>query len=82
MPGRRTVGGHPLAEARRKKGMSQNDLAEAGGVNRTTIYRIEKGEPPGVLLAIVLARAVGKSVEDLWGAEATAADDSTASSPP
>lgn len=72
MPGRRTVGAHPLAEARRKKGMSQNDLAEAGGVNRTTIYRIEKGEPPGVLLAIVLARAVGKSVEELWGAEATA----------
>ena len=68
--GRPTVGSHPVAEARRAKGLSQNDLATAVGVDRTTVYRIEKGDPPGVFLAILLASVLGKSVEDLWGAEA------------
>lgn len=75
MPGRRTVGSHPLALARSEKGLSQKSLADAVGVDRTTIYRIENGEPPGLILAINLARAVGRTVEDLWGDEATAGRD-------
>jgi DNA-binding XRE family transcriptional regulator len=62
-----TSGTHRLAEARRKKKLNQRQLAERSGIHRTTLYRIEKGELPRVNNAISLARAVGKTVEWLWG---------------
>lgn len=58
---------HPLAAAREKRGWSLAKLAEVSGVDRTTIHKIEKGHEPGVKKAICLARAVEKTVEEIWG---------------
>lgn len=60
---------HPLTEARTARKMSLGRLAGASGVDRSTIFRIEEGHEPGVTKAIKLARAVGMTVEELWGAE-------------
>lgn len=60
---------HPLREAREERGWSLQDLADAAGLDRTTIYKIEKGHEPGVTKAIKLASAVEKTVEDLWGGQ-------------
>ena len=47
--------------------MTQIELAEHAGVTRQTIIAIEKGNyTPSVLLAIHLAEALNKSVEDIF----------------
>ncbi len=58
--------GARLAAAREERGWSLGRLAEVSGVERTTIHKIEKGHEPGVRKAISLARAVGKTVEEIW----------------
>lgn len=52
---------------RTKKGMTQEDLAEAVGVTRQTVIAIEKGNyTPSVALALALAQVFSSSVEKLF----------------
>jgi putative transcriptional regulator len=52
---------------RDKKGITQEDLAEATGVTRQTIIAIEKGNyTPSVLLAIKLAKFFKVPVEKVF----------------
>ena len=52
---------------RDKKGITQEDLAEATGVTRQTIIAIEKGNyTPSVLLAINLAKFFKVPVEKVF----------------
>jgi putative transcriptional regulator len=47
--------------------MSQQDLADALGVTRQTIFSIEKGKfIPSTLLAIKIAKFFNKKVEDVF----------------
>ncbi len=56
-----------VQEARQKKGITQEDLAQAVGVSRQTIIAIEKGNyTPSVALALTLANFFKKHVEDLF----------------
>lgn len=52
---------------RKKKGITQEDVARAVGVSRQTIIAIEKGNyTPSVLLALKLANHFGCPVEDIF----------------
>jgi len=52
---------------RKKRHVTQEEVASAVGVTRQTIIAIEKGNyTPSVLLAIKLARFFNTSVEDLF----------------
>lgn len=56
-----------LREARIEKGWTQAELAEAVGVSRKTINTVENGIfVPSTVLALKLARALGKPVERLF----------------
>jgi putative transcriptional regulator len=56
-----------LREARTAQGLTQADLAELVGVSRKTINTVENGIfIPSTLLALKLARALGKPVESLF----------------
>lgn len=47
--------------------MSQSEFAERIGENRTHFNKICIGEvEPGVLKAIKIAKALGKTVEEVW----------------
>jgi DNA-binding XRE family transcriptional regulator len=50
----RTLGGH-IAEARIRRRMSQQNLADRIGVSRLTIIRIERGHPRVEIAAFVAA---------------------------
>jgi putative transcriptional regulator len=51
-------------------GLTQEDLAQSVGVSRQAIYSIESGKyVPSVQLALKIAKAVGKSVEELFSLE-------------
>ena len=53
--------------ARKDKELTQADLAELVGVTRQTVIAIEKGNyTPSVLLALKLAQALSKKVEELF----------------
>ena len=55
-----------LAQARRKRGLSQDRLAELSGVSRVTISRIESGkESPRVQTVYRLARVLKVRVTDI-----------------
>jgi len=58
----------PLKIALVKKDMTQGKLATAVDVSETSISSIvrEKSKPD-VLLALKIAKAVGATVEELWG---------------
>jgi DNA-binding XRE family transcriptional regulator len=63
--------GTPVRDARRAAGLSQAALADAAGVSRQAVGAIEAGlHRPGVDAALAIARAVGRSAEDLFGAPA------------
>lgn len=56
-----------VASARKACAQTQAELAECVGVTRQTIIAIEKGNyNPSVLLALKLAAALGKKVEELF----------------
>ena len=53
--------------ARAEKDLSQEQLAELAGVTRQTISAVENCQyVPSALLAFVLARCLGKPVEELF----------------
>ncbi|MCB0880991.1 MAG: helix-turn-helix transcriptional regulator [Thermoleophilia bacterium] len=66
----RSGGAGEAIRARRKgAGLTQQTLAGAVGVSRQTIISMETGDyAPSVYLALKVARALGTSVEALWGA--------------
>ena len=56
-----------ILEHRMKKNMTQQDLAEAVGVRRETIGRLEKGQyNPSLKLAMDLAEILDASIYDLF----------------
>lgn len=56
-----------VAPIRKVNRITQADLAETVGVTRQTIIAIEKGNyTPSVVLAIKLAKNLGKRVEELF----------------
>jgi putative transcriptional regulator len=56
-----------LRVARAERGLSQEQLARLAGVTRQTISSVETGQyVPSALLAFVLARRLGKRVEELF----------------
>jgi transcriptional regulator with XRE-family HTH domain len=58
--------GRMLSEARRKKRISQEMLADELGLSRTSITNIEKGRQPVQLYSLYLiARLLGTDVKDL-----------------
>ncbi|WP_454278604.1 helix-turn-helix transcriptional regulator [Sphingomonas sp. Marseille-Q8236] len=62
--------GNDLKAARESAGLTQGALAEVIGVSRKTINTVENGVfQPSTLLALKLARALGRSVESLFWIE-------------
>lgn len=56
-----------IAEQRIKKNMTQTELAEAVGVRRETIGRLEKGQyNPSLKLAMDIGKILEASVYDLF----------------
>jgi putative transcriptional regulator len=59
-----------LLDLRAERGLTQAALAEMVGVSRKTINTVENGVfVPSTLLALKLARALGKPVEDIFSLE-------------
>lgn len=60
--------GERIRAARKEAGLTQQGLAAAVEVSRQTIIAMETGDyAPSVFLAVKVARALGATVEDLWG---------------
>jgi DNA-binding XRE family transcriptional regulator len=60
--------GHPLAAARERAGLTQQQLAERVDVGRVSIARIETGtRSPSMALARRIADTLGESLEALFG---------------
>ncbi|WP_258725314.1 helix-turn-helix transcriptional regulator [Cellulomonas sp. NS3] len=58
-----------VRQRRRALRITQAELAEASEVSRQTIIAIEQGDyAPSVFLALRIARTLGSTVEDLFGA--------------
>jgi putative transcriptional regulator len=62
------MAGTRIRAARREAGLTQQGLSAAVEVSRQTIIAMETGDyAPSVYLAVKVARALGVSVESLWG---------------
>ena len=56
-----------LRAFRRKKGLTQEQLAEIVGVRRETIMRLEKAQyNPSLKLAVDISRAVEAPIEEIF----------------
>lgn len=57
-----------IADLRKKKGMTQEELAEKSGVSRATICSIENGKNKGVSASTLtkLAEALGVKTEKIF----------------
>ncbi|MEM0138518.1 MAG: helix-turn-helix transcriptional regulator [Thermoplasmatales archaeon] len=55
-----------LVQARKNAGMSQQQLADLAGVDRSTYAHYERGKRPTLGRAVRIAKALNKSVEDLF----------------
>lgn len=63
--------GNRLRELRAERDLTQAALAEAVGVSRKTINTVENGVfIPSTLLALKIARALGRRVEEIFSLEA------------
>lgn len=60
--------GSNIAEARKRRGMSQEALSKKSGVSRATIARLESGEDFDVMASTLLkiAKALGTTVDKLF----------------
>lgn len=60
--------GSNIAEARKRRGMSQEALSKKSGVSRATIARLESGEDFDVMASTLLkiAKALGTNVDKLF----------------
>lgn len=66
----REVIGNTVEQLRKKKKITQEDLARAVGVTRQTIIAIEKGNyVPSLLLALKIAKYFTLSVEEVFQLE-------------
>jgi putative transcriptional regulator len=62
--------GPRVRAARKDAGLTQQGLSAAVAVSRQTVIAMETGDyAPSVYLAIKVARALGVTVESLWGPE-------------
>jgi putative transcriptional regulator len=62
--------GNVLLALRTERGLTQAALAEMVGVSRKTINTVENGVfVPSTLLALKLARALGRPVEEIFSLE-------------
>ena len=62
--------GESIRRARSTRGLTQIELAARAGISRQALGAIESGSyQPGVSVALSLARELGESVENLFGAE-------------
>jgi putative transcriptional regulator len=62
--------GHRIKAARKRAGLTQQQLADRVGVGRVSIARVETGtREPSMKLAFAIAHALGESVETLFGGE-------------
>ena len=60
--------GSQVAQARKRAGLTQQQLAEKVGVNRVSIARVEAGSrAPSMALALRIAEVLEESVENLFG---------------
>lgn len=59
---------NPVRRCRRELRITQAELAKTVGVSRQTIVAVEQGDyAPSVFLALSLGRALGATVEELFG---------------
>lgn len=69
-PTRAPERGHHVAQARKRAGLTQQQLAERVGVGRVAVARIEAGNTsPSVALALAISRELDESVEALFRGE-------------
>ena len=62
---------HQVAQARRRAGLTQQQLAEKVGVGRVSIARIETGtRAPSMALGLRISQVLGEPVEALFGGAA------------
>ena len=62
--------GHRIAQARKRAGLTQQELAEKVDVNRVSIARVEAGtRAPSMALALRIAEALDESLSMLFGGE-------------
>lgn len=61
--------GSAIQEARKKSGMTQQELCNLTGISYSTLAKIERGaiKSPSVFTVATIAKATGVSVEDLTG---------------
>ena len=58
-----------LKKQRQKAGLTQQEVIKRSGIARISYHRYENGERiPDAQTASLIARAVGSTVESLWGA--------------
>lgn len=55
-----------LSNLRIELGLSQDDVAKAVGLSKTTIWETEHGQEILLTNAVKLARFFGRSVEQIW----------------
>jgi transcriptional regulator with XRE-family HTH domain len=59
--------GKRVRDKREAKSLSQEDLADLAGLDRTYISGIERGlRNPTLLISVKIAQAMGTTVEDLY----------------
>jgi putative transcriptional regulator len=59
-----------MREARRRKGLSQQQLADRLGVSRQTVNAIESGDyNPTIRLCVGICKALGLTLNDLFWEE-------------
>jgi putative molybdopterin biosynthesis protein len=71
--GQGAVGGVRLRLARQARGFSQQQLAGMAGVSRQAVSAVESGlSDPSLRVALALARALGMTVEEMFGSSSPA----------